>query len=100
MFRIDLAGGCKLAKVELVSSALNLGSSRPASSDRAGQAQHADMDASFEFSCQVADKALFVDIALFDAFARLSRLEVQVAAAKAQSQTTLRRPARRVLRQC
>jgi hypothetical protein len=90
LFRIDPAAGCKLVKVELVSAALNLGAAK------SGPDEHADMDASFEFSCQAADKATFVDVELFAAFARLARLEVQVAGAKAQSQTTLRRPAKRV----
>ena len=57
---------------------------------------HADLDASYSFRCSQPQALRQVEVMLFDGFQRLTRIEVQVAGAKAQSKTTLRRPARTV----
>jgi len=91
MFAIDPAAQCSVANVELTSAALKLGSPDP-QEEADG---HADIDASFEFACVDAAKAAFLDVGLFE-FARLQRLEVQVATPRGQFRRDLQRPARRI----
>jgi hypothetical protein len=57
---------------------------------------HAELDASYEFGCAQAGELRNLDVALFDAYPRIQRIDVQVAAAKGQWKATLRRPARQV----
>lgn len=90
MFRIDPAAGCTLAQVELASAALKLGPPAP------GEDGHADLDADVSFNCLDAGKAAFIEVALFDAAARLQRLEVQVAGPQGQFRRDLVRPGRRI----
>lgn len=92
LFSIDPAAQCSLVKVELTSAALKLGAPEPASKN----SEHADIDAVFEFDCQNAARAAFIDIGLFDAFAGMQQIDVQVAAPTGQQKRTLKRPARRV----
>lgn len=92
MFRIDPSANCRLAGVELSSSALRLGKPDP-HEDKDG---HADIDGSFEFECQDATKAAYIEVGLFG-FAHLQRLEVQVATPKGQFKRELKRPASRVV---
>lgn len=92
LFTIDPAAQCKLATVQLSSAVLKLGA--PASAGKHGE--HADIDAVFEFDCQDATRAGFIDVGLFGAFAGMKRIEVQVATPTAQRKHTLERPARRV----
>ncbi|MFO1271179.1 MAG: DUF2796 domain-containing protein [Rubrivivax sp.] len=89
MFRIDPAAQCTLAHVELASSALKLGQPDPS------EEGHADIDGSFEFDCTDATRAAFVEVGLFE-FARLQRIEVQVAAPQGQFKRDLQRPAQRI----
>lgn len=89
MFRIDPAAQCTLAHVELASSALKLGQPDPA------EEGHADIDGSFEFDCADATRAAFIEVGLFE-FARMQRIEVQVAAPRGQFKRDLRRPATRI----
>lgn len=89
LFAIDPAAGCTLASVTLESAALKLGAAAPAPGDG-----HADLDGDFVFRCQAAPA--FVDVGLFKAFARLSRLDVQVAAPKGQRRLVLKRPTQRI----
>lgn len=92
LFVIDPAAQCTLAKVELSSAVLKLGSAanEPADDD------HADIDAAYEFDCANAAQAAHVDVGLFQAFSGMQRIEVQVAAPQGQFKRTLRRPTRRV----
>lgn len=92
LFAIDPAAQCKLSNVRLTSAVLKLGPSQPANRSN----EHADIDASFEFDCQDATRAAFVDVGLFDAFADMKQIEVQAATPKGQLKHTLKRPARRV----
>ncbi|MCW5659142.1 MAG: DUF2796 domain-containing protein [Burkholderiaceae bacterium] len=91
LFQIDPAAQCQLARAELTSAALKLG--QP--SGKAEQAGHADIDGSFEFNCADAAKAAYIEHGLFQ-FARLQRLEVQLATPKGQSKRSLKRPAGRI----
>lgn len=92
MFGIDPAAQCKPADVDLASSALGLGHPDP----KEAEAGHADIDGSFEFTCVDATKAAYIDVGLFE-FARLQRIEVQVAAPHGQFKRDLMRPARRIV---
>jgi len=92
LFAIDPAAQCQLANVVITSAVLKLGPSQPASESN----EHADIDVSFEFECQDATRAAFVDVGLFDAFANMKQIEVQAATPKGQLKRTLKRPARRV----
>jgi hypothetical protein len=91
LFAIDTAAGCKLTKVELSSAALKLGPAAEPDPDG-----HADIDGSFEFDCADAARASFIDLGLFDTFARMQRIEVQAITAKTQFKATLKRPQRRI----
>jgi hypothetical protein len=72
---------------------LKLGAAEPAGRN----SEHADIDAAFEFDCQDAARAAFIDVGLFDAFASMKQIDVQVATSTAQRKQTLKRPARRVV---
>jgi hypothetical protein len=91
LLHVDAAAQCVLAKVTLTSAALGLGS--PAA--KAAAEGHADLDASFEFACKGPAPG-FVEIDLFEAFARLQRIDVQTATPKGQTKAVLKRPARRI----
>ena len=92
LFTIDPAAQCSLARVELTSGVLKLGPAAPAGKT----SEHADIDAVFDFDCQDAARATFVDVALFDAFAGMKQIDVQVATPTGQRKQTLKRPAKRV----
>ena len=92
LFKPDPAAQCSLGTVSLQSPTLKLGSPDPDAKDDG----HADLDATFEFNCKDATQAAFVDVALFDAFPRMKRIQVQAATAKGQFKRTLAAPARRV----
>lgn len=89
LFRIDPAAGCSLSRAELSSAALKLGAAAPRPDDG-----HGDLDGDFEFTCRAAPA--FVDVALFAAFPRMSRIDVQTATARGQRKLALKRPAQRV----
>ena len=91
LFKIDPAAGCTLQRTELNSAALNLGAAAAPAA-----AEHADLDARFEFACQNAALLGTMDITLFDAFPRLQRIDVQIAAPKGQFKRTLKRPMTRI----
>jgi hypothetical protein len=91
LFRIDPAARCTLATVALNSATLKLGT--PAAGKPGDE--HADLDASYRFDCAGPVPA-FVDVALFDAFKRMSRIDVQVATAQGQARVVLKRPTQRV----
>ncbi len=92
MFQIDPAAQCSLAKVELTSAALKLGT--PDLTE--AQDGHAGLDGNFEFNCADATKASYVDVGLFG-FAHLQRLEVRVVTAHDQFKRDLKRPAQRIV---
>ena len=92
MFGIDPAAQCKPVHVELSSSALKLGHPDPKEEEEG----HADIDGSFEFTCVDASRAAYIEVGLFE-FARLQRLEVQIATPQGQFKRDLQRPARRIV---
>jgi len=90
LFRFDPAAGCTLVSAAAESSLFR----RPAAGARTGE--HADLDASFEFRCSAPGKLTALDVGLFDAYPRLQRLDVLVAAPNGQFKRSLRRPAQSV----
>ena len=69
---------------------------QPATKADARSDEHADLDASIDFSCAAPGQLKALDQGLFDAFPRINRIDVQVAGAGGQLKQTLRRPARTV----
>ena len=92
LFRIDAAAGCTLDKVELRSAPLQLG---PVGTTTSGD--HGDLTALYMFNCKAGAKAGFVEVGLFEAFASLKRIDLQVVTPKGQLKATLRRPTSRVV---
>ncbi len=88
----EAAAMCKPTKTTVQSDALQ--SAAPAAGKGAKEDEHADLDASFEFSCEQPDKLTFIELGFFDAFKRIQKIEVQVAGAEGQSKQTLQRPAK------
>ena len=86
LIRPQEAAACKLTKVTVESETLQ--STKPAGKDK----EHADLDASFEFTCDQPDKLTFIEIGFFDAFKHTRKIDVQVAGPKGQSKQTLKRP--------
>lgn len=93
LFKPDAAAQCVLAKVSIESAALQ---SKASAKESGQEGEHADLDASYEFSCARPEQLTAIDIGLFDAFKRLQKIEVQVAGAQGQSKQTLQRPDKRV----
>jgi hypothetical protein len=92
-FVVDPAGACRGGAVQLSSAALKLGEPDPAEQ----QAGHADLDASFEFECSSAARAGFIDTSLFERFAGIQRIDVQLVTSRGQRKLTLTRPAQRIV---
>lgn len=90
LFVLDAAASCTLGKAEVQAPVLEAGA-KPAAKD-----EHADLDASYEFTCAKPDELRTLDVGLFDAYKRIQRIDVQVAGPKGQAKVTLKRPARKV----
>ena len=89
LLKPDKAAQCVPTNVSIESAALQATATAP------GQhAEHADLDARYEFTCAHPEKLTALEIGLFDAFQRLRKIEVQVAGAKQQLRQTLQRPNR------
>ncbi|MEN9631151.1 MAG: hypothetical protein RJA10_4379, partial [Pseudomonadota bacterium] len=88
LFKPDAAAGCKAADVKVEAPVLEPGYK--------GKGEHADLEAQFHFQCAQPQALRVLDVALFDAFKLLQRIDVQVAGVKGQSKVTLKRPARAV----
>jgi len=98
LFRIDGAAGCTLDKVSLVSPVLGLAAPGADAAKAAGAAtgDHADLNGRFEFSCKAGQRASFVEVGLFEAFAPMKRIELQLVLPRGQMKASLVRPATRV----
>lgn len=91
IFKIDPTAQCKLDKAEFESAALKLG--KAAATGK--QPGHADLDASYAFSCADASKARFIEVGLFE-FKRLHEVDAQVAGPSGQLKRELKRSSKRL----
>jgi hypothetical protein len=97
LFTADAAAQCKLARAEVSAPVLEPGAqpaSQPAA--KAGAADHADLEATYELQCAQPGQLRTLELGLFDAYKRIQRIHVQVAGPKGQSKVTLKRPARSI----
>ena len=100
LIRIDGAAGCAVARTELIAPVwgLSAGGAAASAAGAAGAAAadakegHGDLDATYEFKCSAGHKAGHIELQLFEAFARLKRIEVQAVTARGQMKVVLRRP--------
>ena len=91
LFKPDAAAQCVPTNVRIESAALQSVAAAPGKDTRK-DSEHADLDASYEFTCAQPDQLTTLEVGLFDAFKRLKKIEVQVAGANTQSKQTLKRP--------
>ena len=95
LIRIDGAAGCVIARTELIAPVWGLipvGAAQAAGSAAEAKEGHGDLDATYEFKCSAGNKAGHIELQLFEAFARLKRIEVQAVTARGQMKVVLRRP--------
>jgi hypothetical protein len=90
LFRFDAAAACTFSKSEAESAIF-----QPATANSAAQ-EHADLDASFEFTCAHPDKLTTLDVALFQIYPKLKKLDVDVATGKGQFKRDLASPQRTI----
>jgi hypothetical protein len=84
--RPDVTAGCTPGAVTLLPGKLE-GPAKPGEKDSG----HADVEVAVEWRCQNPAALKGVDLSLFDAFARLERVDVQVAGGRAGAKQTLRK---------
>ena len=97
LFTADATAQCKLARAEVSAPALEPGAQfTTKSAAKAGAADHADLEATYEFQCAQPANLRMLELGLFDAYKRIQRIHVQVAGPKGQSKLTLKRPARSI----
>ena len=125
LFKADAAAQCTLSKAEVTAPVLDAANKAPVTgaaakatvtgaaakatdtgaaakatvtgaAAKATEGDHADLDASYEYTCAQPQQLRTLELGLFDAFKRMQRIEVQVAGAQGQSKVTLKRPARTV----
>lgn len=85
--RPDAAAQCTLTGTELGLDALQ--PLQPGGKDN----DHADVDATYTYTCAQPARLASLQLGLFDQFKRLQRIDAQVAGAQGQFKQTLRRPA-------
>lgn len=84
------AAQCDAGKAEVDGSTLQ--PAVPGAKDAA----HADLDATYTYTCAQPAALATLELGLFDAFRRIQRIDVQVAGPQGQRKQVLRRPARQV----
>lgn len=95
LIRIDPESRCTPKGVELTAPKLGLGGTPAAAGAGGAGDEHADLQARYAFEC-LGRAPAFVEVGLFEAFRRLSRIDVQWVTPKAQGKASLKRPAKRV----
>ncbi|MCE2914952.1 MAG: DUF2796 domain-containing protein [Rubrivivax sp.] len=91
LWSADAAAQCSLSLAEVKAPVLE-----PVAGSPAPKGGHADLDARYEYRCAQPAALRQLDVALFDAYRRIKRIDVQVAGPQGQAKLTLRRPARSV----
>ena len=109
LFATDAGAQCSLSKTDVQAPVLEPAAKASTATKTTGPAagadkappkdDHADLDASFEYTCAQPQQLRTLDVGLFQAFGRIQRIDVQVAGPKTQSKATLKRPARVVVLQ-
>lgn len=89
LFITEAAAQCTLTQAEVDAPVLAPGA-------QAAAGAHADLEASYTYSCAQPGALRSLEIGLFQAFSRLQRIDVQVAGPQGQSKATLKRPQRRL----
>ena len=84
LFRLDAAAQCRQASADIDAPVLTQPAA-PAKGD------HADLEARYVFRCAQPAALASLDVALFDAFARVERVQVQAVLAKGQRKAVLRK---------
>jgi hypothetical protein len=92
---VPAAAGCTLAGVEVDAPVLQATPAPNAAATPAGDG-HAELAATATWRCRTPAALQAVELALFERFARIQRIDVQVAGPAGQLRHTLRRPARTV----
>ena len=87
VFKIDAAASCRIVKTTLTAPVIGVGVAAPVA-DPSG---HGDLEGEFVFECQDASKVSQIEVALFDAFPGMRRIDVQAATSAGQNKRTLRR---------
>lgn len=82
LFAPTTAAQCTLKSVQIDAAALD---AKPAT----GNAEHADLNADFLFTCAQPAKLTGMDVRLFQAFPNMRRIDAQVVSAKGQKATRL-----------
>ncbi|MDT7835346.1 DUF2796 domain-containing protein [Aquabacterium sp. OR-4] len=100
LFAPDAAAQCTLARAEVNAPVLVPAGHEPTrprgATASATGSEHADLDASYTYSCAQPAALRKLDIGLFEVFQRLQRIDVQLAGPQGQAKSTLKRPQRRV----
>ncbi|MEO7242822.1 MAG: DUF2796 domain-containing protein [Variovorax sp.] len=89
LFVPDAAAQCSLTEALIESEALQ--SPAPAANAPAAEEAHADLDASYTFTCRAPQRLTTLRVGLFDAFKRLDQIETQLATDAGQAKRTLKR---------
>ncbi|MBC7781251.1 MAG: DUF2796 domain-containing protein [Proteobacteria bacterium] len=87
LVRPEAAAMCMASQTNVESETLQ--SSKPAGGK---EAAHAELEATYQFTCAQPDKLTFIEFGFFDAFKRIQRIDVQVVGGKGQFKQTLKRP--------
>jgi Protein of unknown function (DUF2796) len=90
LFTTDTAAQCVLKQAEVQVAVLEPITKPPANSD------HAELEATYEFTCAQPAQLRSLTVGLFDAYPRIERIDVQVAGPTGQIKRQLKRPSRRV----
>lgn len=89
LIRPPQAANCQPSKVSIQADALQ--PSKPAAKQ---EEEHNELEASFEFNCENPEQLSFIEIAFFDTFKRIQKIEVQMVGVKGQAKQVLKRPDR------
>ena len=87
LFVAEEAASCRHVKTTLKAPVIGVGVAAPIA-DSSG---HGDLDGEFVFDCQDTSKLRQIEVALFDAFPRMKRIDIQAATSASQIKRTLRR---------
>jgi hypothetical protein len=93
--RPPAAAQCQVAETVVEAAVLEAPAAGSAPAGVA-ETEHADVEVRVAFRCAAPEQLTAIEVGLFEAFARMKRIDVQVATARGQSKQTLRPPAKRI----